>query len=101
MASGSSPSGSGFLCTFVRGLVDLESHRAAIDDLAQRSIEANPFYQPWMLFPALVGLGESSRVGFLLVFREVEIHRVSPVWLLPVPPVAHGSWLNGTPLSGR
>jgi len=98
MASGSSPSGSGFLCTFVRGLVDLESHRAAIDDLAQRSIEANPFYQPWMLFPALVGLGGSSRVGFLLVFQEDSVGRAGT--LCGFFPILEAERHHGIPVRG-
>jgi len=62
----------GFLCTFVRGLVDLESHRAAIDDLAQRSIEANPFYQPGCCFRHSWP-GGSSRVGFLLSSKRTQL----------------------------
>jgi len=97
MASGSSPSGSGFLCTFVRGLVELESHRAAIDDLAPRSIEENPFYHPWMLFPALEGLGESSRARFLLIFKEDSAGHAAN--LCGFFPILEGKRHHGIPVS--
>jgi len=76
----------------------LESHRAAIDDLALRSIEENPFYQPWMLFPALVGLGESSRAGFLLVFQEDAAGRAGT--LCGFFPILEAKRHHGIPVRG-
>ncbi|MCI0739552.1 MAG: GNAT family N-acetyltransferase [Gemmataceae bacterium] len=47
----------------------LESHVPAWEALAKTSIEPNPFYEPWMLLPALAAFGKGREYRFVLVYR--------------------------------
>ncbi|MEK6259881.1 MAG: GNAT family N-acetyltransferase [Planctomycetota bacterium] len=49
----------------------LERHRAAWQDLADHTIEPNPFYEPWMFLPAWEAFGhQTPGVRFVLVWRR-------------------------------
>jgi CelD/BcsL family acetyltransferase involved in cellulose biosynthesis len=50
----------------------LEDYVPAWEDLASDAIEVNPFYEPWMLIPALRGLadGKDLRVVLVLTISE-------------------------------
>jgi hypothetical protein len=40
------------------------------DDLAEHAVEPNPFYESWMLLPALRNYGSGKDLRFLMVFGE-------------------------------
>jgi CelD/BcsL family acetyltransferase involved in cellulose biosynthesis len=46
----------------------LRTHHAAWEDLAAAAQEANPFYEPWMVSPALETLGQPRHLSFYLVY---------------------------------
>ncbi|WP_437185818.1 GNAT family N-acetyltransferase [Planctomicrobium sp. SH668] len=48
----------------------LESHLSEWMQLAEHSIDANPFYEPWFLLPAIKTLGQGNDWYFVLVFRD-------------------------------
>jgi CelD/BcsL family acetyltransferase involved in cellulose biosynthesis len=48
---------------------ELEGLQEAWQELAATSAEPNPFYEPWMLLPALRAFARSERVEVVLVFR--------------------------------
>lgn len=50
--------------------VDLAPHRGAWEDLARCVVEPNPFYEPWMLLPALRGFGGDADLLFVLVYAR-------------------------------
>jgi hypothetical protein len=54
----------------VQGLVSLEAYRDALNRLAARALEPNPFYEPWMVFPAVELLEDARACSFILVFRK-------------------------------
>jgi CelD/BcsL family acetyltransferase involved in cellulose biosynthesis len=47
----------------------LEALQPAWRDLAEAAAEPNPFYEPWMLLPALRSFAAATRVEVVLVFR--------------------------------
>jgi hypothetical protein len=49
---------------------ELFAHVAAWEDLAEHAIEPNPFYETWMLLPALEAFGRGLRLQFALVYEE-------------------------------
>ncbi|HZX96630.1 MAG TPA: GNAT family N-acetyltransferase [Myxococcales bacterium] len=53
----------------VTGWSRLEALQGAWQDLAASAAEPNPFYEPWMLLPALRSFAAGARVEVLLVFR--------------------------------
>ncbi|HXL39570.1 MAG TPA: hypothetical protein VN928_03405, partial [Myxococcales bacterium] len=48
---------------------ELEALQDAWEELAAASVEPNPFYEPWMLLPALRSFARRERVEVVLVFR--------------------------------
>ena len=46
----------------------LAPHVAAWDALAAEAADPNPFYEPWMLLPALKAFGRDARLQFVLVY---------------------------------
>jgi CelD/BcsL family acetyltransferase involved in cellulose biosynthesis len=51
----------------------LAGHTQAWDELAAEALEANPFYEPWMLLPAAEAFGKDRRFQFALVYRPHEL----------------------------
>ncbi|HYX54073.1 MAG TPA: GNAT family N-acetyltransferase [Candidatus Limnocylindrales bacterium] len=49
---------------------ELSSHVAAIEDLACSVVEANVFYEPWMILPALKAFGKSKNLIFVLLYLQ-------------------------------
>ena len=47
---------------------DLQPYLAEWEELARRSVEPNPFYEPWMLLPAVEAFGSGHDFQFLLIF---------------------------------
>jgi CelD/BcsL family acetyltransferase involved in cellulose biosynthesis len=52
---------------FIKNFEMLEDYIQAWEDLAVDALEPNPFYEPWMLMPALAGLAKGSDVRVVLV----------------------------------
>jgi hypothetical protein len=52
---------------FIKNFEMLEDYIQAWEDLAADALVPNPFYEPWMLLPALAGLAKGSDVGVVLV----------------------------------
>lgn len=48
---------------------ELEALQDAWEELSSASVEPNPFYEPWMLLPALRSFARRERVEVVLVFR--------------------------------
>lgn len=55
---------------FIKNFEMLEGYIQAWEDLAVEALEPNPFYEPWMLLPALGGLAKGSDVRVVLVLTE-------------------------------
>lgn len=55
---------------FIKNFEMLEGYIQAWEDLAAEALEPNPFYEPWMLLPALSGLAKGSDVRVVLVLTE-------------------------------
>jgi len=51
----------------------LADHVEAWDELAAEALETNPFYESWMLRPALEAFGKGKRLEFALVYRPHEL----------------------------
>lgn len=52
----------------LRSADELVAHRAAWEALAASAVEPNPFYEPWMLLPALREFGAGRDIEFVLVY---------------------------------
>jgi CelD/BcsL family acetyltransferase involved in cellulose biosynthesis len=48
----------------------LDAHRAAWRDLAEAACEANVFYEPWLLEPAIASLRGNSNLEIVLVYED-------------------------------
>jgi CelD/BcsL family acetyltransferase involved in cellulose biosynthesis len=88
----------------------LAAHVAAWEDLAQHAAEPNPFYEPWMLLPALEAWGREARLQFVLVHAGpllcglFPLERRSRYRGLPFPHVRLWKYIHcflGTPLVRR
>lgn len=88
----------------------LAAHVAAWEDLAQHAAEPNPFYEPWMLLPALEAWGRDARLQFVLVHAGpllcglFPLERCSRYRGLPFPHVRLWRYIHcflGTPLVRR
>jgi CelD/BcsL family acetyltransferase involved in cellulose biosynthesis len=86
---------------------ELECIVPAWDELARAALEPNPFYEHWMLRPALEAFGASSDLRFVLVWEGERLaglfpfERVARYKRLPVPALAswrHAHCLLCTPL---
>lgn len=62
-----------------RDLASLEALIPAWEDLAANAAEPNPFYEHWMLRPALEHLGGGQEVGIAAVWTEGELSTVVPL----------------------
>lgn len=73
----------------------LENYVQAWEDLAANSLEQNPFYEPWMLMPAIraLGTGKDLRVVLVLAMDEQE-----PV-LCGVFPLERSARYKGLPVA--
>lgn len=74
----------------------LEDYVQAWEDLAEEALEVNPFYEPWMLMPALRGLATGKNVRVVLVLT---IDRGEPV-LCGVFPLERRARYKGLPVAG-
>jgi CelD/BcsL family acetyltransferase involved in cellulose biosynthesis len=88
----------------------LAAHVAAWEDLAAHAVEPNPFYEPWMLLPALEAWAPPARLQFVLVYAGTQLcglfplERSSTYRGLPFPHVRLWKYRHcylGTPLVRR
>ncbi len=73
----------------------LAAHVAAWQDLADNAIEPNPFYEPWMLLPALEYFGQGQSLQFVLVYSD---RRGGPPLLCGLFPLERPSRYHGLPV---
>ena len=74
-----------------RNLAELESIVPAWDALARDALEPNPFYESWMLLPALRAFGAGQDVRVVLVWRGER--------LIGLFPFQHEARYKGMPVS--
>ncbi len=88
----------------------LAAHVSAWEDLAAHAVEPNPFYEPWMLLPALEAWGGGARLQIVLVYAGPELLALFPLERcsryrgLPFPHVRLWKYVHrflGTPLVRR
>jgi hypothetical protein len=60
----------GFRFTVVEDPAALRSHIPAWDELAAAALEPNPFYESWMLLPALEAFGGGVPLSFVFAYAE-------------------------------
>jgi len=80
---------------FIKNFEMLEDYVQAWEDLAADALEPNPFYEPWMLMPALAGLAKGSDVGVVLVLT---VDQGEPV-LCGVFPLERRARYKGLPVA--
>ena len=73
----------------------LAAHVGAWEDLAADALDPNPFYEPWMLLPALEAFGRGARLQFVLAYAE---RRGSPPLLCGFFPLERVSSYRGLPV---
>lgn len=79
--------------------LDLLPHRAAWEGLAASIGEVNPFYEPWMLLPALSTFGADSDLLFLLVYAPASTEAEAPEQLIGFFPLERVRRYRGLPCS--
>ena len=79
----------------VRDPAELRAHLPAWEDLSAHAIEPNPFYEPFMLLPALDAFGKNSVLQFVLIYA-VRRERDALLGLLPME---RASRYKGLPLA--
>src|ERR1044072_1906579 len=77
----------------------LEEYLPAWEDLARAALEPNPFYEAWMLIPALKLLGENKSLQLVLVFAENQARPNGPPVLCGVFPLERKPKYKGLPVS--
>ena len=92
---GAGPPRAGVTVSAVGNLAALERHRQEWSELAGRAIEANVFYEPEMLLPALRDLQPSPGWLVLLIHQGGRL-----IGLVPLQRQALGGFRTGLMLSG-
>ncbi|MCA9113922.1 MAG: GNAT family N-acetyltransferase, partial [Planctomycetaceae bacterium] len=64
------PRGSKLWIEVAESVAELQPHLAAWNQLAQDAADPNPFYEPWMLVPALEAFATSGQVQLVMVYRD-------------------------------
>ncbi|HET9361527.1 MAG TPA: GNAT family N-acetyltransferase [Vicinamibacterales bacterium] len=75
----------------------LRQWATAWEDLAAHAAEPNPFYEPWMLLPAIQFLSRPAQLLFVLVTAESPVSGLSDV-LHGLFPIERSSRYRGLPL---
>ncbi|MFL6574143.1 MAG: GNAT family N-acetyltransferase [Burkholderiales bacterium] len=79
----------------VRDPAELQVHLAAWEDLGAYAMEPNPFYEPFMLLPAVELFGQDSSLQFVFIYTARRGHRV----LLALLPMERANRYRGLPLA--
>ncbi|HEX5735311.1 MAG TPA: GNAT family N-acetyltransferase [Blastocatellia bacterium] len=82
----------------VRGLHALAERRADWEDLCRDTLEPNPFYEPWMLLPAIEAFGEGLDLRFVLVYAEDRNDKSAPPALCGLFPLERKMRYKGLPV---
>jgi hypothetical protein len=77
----------------------LEQYIPAWEELARTALEPNPFYEAWMLIPALRLLGKGKGLQLVLVFAQDKAQAAGPPVLCGVFPLERKSRYKGLPVS--
>ena len=72
---------------FIKNLEMLEDYIQAWEELALNAIETNPFYEPWMLMPALRSLSSGKDLGVVLILASNQ-PRTTLCGVFPVEKIA-------------
>ena len=75
----------------------LEDYLPAWEELAAEVIEPNPFYEPWMLMPALRSFGEGKNIRLVLIFTVNEARPFGPPLLCGLFPLEMEHSYKGIP----
>lgn len=82
--------------TLARGLTELECIVPAWEELARAALEPNPFYEHWMLRPALEAFGAAREARVVLVWADERLAGLFPFERVPrykgLPATALASW---------
>lgn len=79
----------------VRDPVELRDHLHAWEDLSAYAIEPNPFYEPFMLLPAIDALGKGHPLQFVFIYAA----RSGRPALIGFLPMERASRYKGLPLA--
>jgi hypothetical protein len=82
----------------VCGLDALAEHRADWDDLCRTALEPNPFYESWMLLPAIEAFAEGLDLRFVLVYAEDRNDTSAPPVLCGLFPLERRMRYKGLPV---
>jgi len=82
-----------------RDFAALDQYIPAWEDLAAAAIEPNPFYEWWMLIPALRTLGADKNLQLVLVFAPNRARPSAPPILCGVFPLERKPRCKGLPVS--
>src|ERR1051325_3098874 len=77
----------------------LEEYIPAWEGLAHAALEPNPFYEAWMLIPALRLLGRDKSLQLVLVFAENQARPEGPPVLCGLFPLERKPRYKGLPVS--
>jgi CelD/BcsL family acetyltransferase involved in cellulose biosynthesis len=76
----------------------LRDHAAAWQDLADHAMESNPFYEPWMLVPAIKSLSQGKALRFIFIYETSPPDSTGAARLLGFFPVELGSRFRNLPI---
>jgi hypothetical protein len=82
----------------VKDFASLEQYVPAWEELAACALEPNPFYEPWMLVPALRALGVGKDLQLVLVFAPNRTRPKEPPVLCGVFPLERKPRYKGLPV---
>ena len=77
----------------------LEQYLPAWEELARSALEPNPFYEAWMLIPALELLGKGKSLQLVLIFAQDQARPNGPPVLCGVFPLERKPKYKGLPVS--
>jgi hypothetical protein len=83
----------------IKDFASLEQYVPAWEDLAASALEPNPFYESWMLIPALRNFGVGKDLQLVLVFAPNRARPKEPPTLCGVFPLERKSRYKGLPVS--
>ncbi len=85
----------------VQSAAELDAHIASWDALAAAATEPNPFYESWMLLPALRAFGDACDFEFVLVFGYEEAAPAVNAELCGLFPLRRQRRISGVPARHR
>ena len=77
----------------------LEEHVPAWEDLAASALEPNPFYEHWMLLPALKAFGQGEDIRVILIFACDRARPSQPPLLCGLFPLERKARYRGFPIA--